>query len=523
MAVGHSLLAVYGAFDQVVMQNPDSQVRARIEQFLPGTTGPDQRGWYAEIQDFVRRHATDPAAAEFPTLDDAFDELTGRGGGFDAASQVVGPRERARLTYAAAAMRSLLDSEMMPRDRIPSLESFDTNRLNEALSQAGDGTLTGGSPAPMPPDERLNRLNRLMAMMPTFTGRDDWTDMMAQAADQGLVTRDIAAIPAISVFGESTGPAISIDNVPDEQRGKYLGKCTGEVIECDGVLCALLTTEFERSAISIDKVKAIVDPLNWDNCNKFFVDMQKLKPAGGRSQVLEYVSSDKDMYVIKTALKYWKQERGDSAVINYDLADNRKGTGDSGQVRVDSGYIVLEPVDDGQGTRVLTSKMVAIDGLSPTAVAIYASVLGWVAIGEMMMFDCALRGNAVKEPNDPLIPWRNSPEADPERQASKSPSTTAGSGDGGPGVPPVAGILMAEASNRMADFIESTTKEAAVIADKWVKGDLSVKEVVDYTGKVGARLASEPWRLLDDMINRIPTRPSAGRPPADEPEGDGSP
>jgi hypothetical protein len=82
---------------------------------------------------------------------------------------------------------------------------------------------------------------------------------------------------------------------------------------------------------------------------------------------------------------------------------------------------------------------------------------------------------------------------------------------------------MAEASTRMADFIESTTKDAVVIADKWVKGDLSVKEMVDYTSKVGAQLASEPWRLLQDMLNRVPTRPAAGSPPADEPQGDGSP
>jgi hypothetical protein len=520
MAVSHSLLAVYGAFDQVVMQNPDSEVRARIEQFLPGTTGPGQRGWYAEIQDFVRRHATDPAAAEFPTLDDAMDELTGSGGGFDAASQLMGPRERARLTYATAVMRNMVDSDMMPREGIPSLETFDTDRLNEALSQAGDGSLKSASSAPMPRDDRTNRL---MQMLPAFTGRDDWASMMAQAADDGLVTMDIAAIPPISVFGESTGPVIRMDNVPDELRGEYRGKCTGEVTEYKGVLSALLTTEFARSTIGIDKVKAIVDPLNWDNCNKFFVDMQRLKPAGGRSQVLEFVSTNKDLYIIKTALKYWKREQGDSAVINYDLADNREGTGDTGQVRVDSGYIVLNPINNGQGTQVLTSKMVAIDGLSPTAVAIYASVLGWVAIGEMMMFDCALRGSDSKDATNRLVPWQSSPEADTGGEASKSSSATTGSGGGGPGVPPVAGILMAEASSRMADCIESATKDAAIIADKWIKGDLSVKEVVDYTGKVGAQLASEPWRVLDDMINRMPTGPSASRPPADEPEGDGSP
>jgi hypothetical protein len=58
MAVLHSVLALYGAFDQVAVQTRDPEMRAMVEKLLPGTTGDDQRGWFKEIQAFVRRNAT---------------------------------------------------------------------------------------------------------------------------------------------------------------------------------------------------------------------------------------------------------------------------------------------------------------------------------------------------------------------------------------------------------------------------------------------------------------------------------
>jgi hypothetical protein len=251
--------------------------------------------------------------------------------------------------------------------------------------------------------------------------------------------------------------------------------------------------------------------------------MERLRPdSGGSSQVLEYVSTHPDYYRIKTALKYRKEERGKNAVINYDFSDNRKGTGDSGQVRVDSGYILLIPTDDGKGTRVITSKMVAIDGLSPTAVAIYAGTMGWVSIGEMMMFGAA--GNdAMKNPADPIIPWRTSPETDDATKVGQTAPATPGIGGSQPSQPPaVSRLLMAEATSRLAGYLESASRESAVVAEKWVKGDLSVKDMVDYTDKFGGRLASEPWRILDQMIKQVATPSSPGG-SADQPKGDGSP
>src|SRR5262249_50007938 len=149
--------------------------------------------------------------------------------------------------------------------------------------------------------------------------------------------------------------------------------------------------------------------------------------ADGRaSQVLEEVSTDPGLYRIKTALKYVKEQRaGNTYVINYDFADNR-GPLDSQQVRVDSGYIVVRPTEDGKGVRVLTSKMVAIDGLSPTAVSIFAHAMGWLSIGEMMMFSEPVPD----PPNDiEIVPWSTAPNpASSTMQASAQASK-----DGGPG------------------------------------------------------------------------------------------
>ncbi|MDT5046872.1 MAG: hypothetical protein QOG75_2732 [Mycobacterium sp.] len=527
MAVLHSLLAVYGALDQAAVQTQDPQMRALVEQLLPGTTGPGQRGWYAEIQKFVRQNASEPAAAEFPSPQGALAELTGQTPGLEDTPATLSSREMGHLTYAAASLRSLKNSAIGRANPVPVLQEVEITLLDEILGLAGDMPQERGRSVSTTRDSRVTRLQEVLQ---PFTRLEDWAPLMAEAAnaDNGLVTPDVAAIPAITAIGENSGPLIRIakaeNGVPYTEE--YHGKVTGEVIEVNGILCALLTTEFRRSPFDIEKVKGIVDPLNWDNCNKFFWDMERLRPdGGGSSQVLEYVSTHPDYYRIKTALKYRKEQRGKNAVINYDFANSRAGTGDSGQVRVDSGYILLSPTDDGIGTRVITSKMVAIDGLSPTAVAIYAASMGWVSIGEMMMFG-ADGPDAMRDPIDPVIPWKESPETETDTDtANRGGQTTTTPETGGPqpSQPPgVSRLLMAEATSRLADYIESASRESAVVAEKWVKGDLSIKDMVDYTDKFGGRLASEPWRIFDQMINQVATRPAPGG-PADQRKGDGSP
>ena len=73
MAALHSLLALYGAFDQSVVEANDPGWTAKVAQFLPWTTEENQRGWFSELKRLVNRVAP---GAEFPGVETALEDLT---------------------------------------------------------------------------------------------------------------------------------------------------------------------------------------------------------------------------------------------------------------------------------------------------------------------------------------------------------------------------------------------------------------------------------------------------------------
>lgn len=505
MVVLHSLLAMYGAFDQVARETQEPDVLARVEQILPGTTGESQRGWYEQIKQFVRDNATRPVpeAEVFKSPQAALQEFTGQGDGLDGTPAPMSPRELGRLIYAAKGLQELKTMQEGRSNPVPVLQEIDMELFTTLFAIAGIPVELRGGSEPIVPDSRAIELEQMLA---GFEGPEDWTQRITDAAnaDQPLVAPDIATIPPFAIIGESTSPLIRAEKIVKGvlSVSDDLNKVTGEVIEVDDVLCALLTTEFTRTPYDAKAVKEIIDPLNWDNCNTFFSKMSELSTDGRSSQVLEEVSTDDTLYTIKTALKYVKEERGDSFVINYDFAKDRDDLGDSKQVLVDSGYIIVRPTDDGLGTRVLTSKMVAIEGLSPTAVAIYAHSMGWVAIGEMMMFDCAAAGD-IGRPGDPAREWKKSPDSGAGNRAGRHTSTTSATTESAEPPPPVTQIFVKEATKAVAEYIDIAAKETAVVADKWVNGDLSVEDVIKHTRTLGGKLASEPFTILDRMIKQM--------------------
>jgi hypothetical protein len=374
----------------------------------------------------------------------------------------------------------------------------------EGSESDGSSDTSGGGAIPVP--QMLDVL--------TESGADGWNDLMAEmAADRsqgGGLPDEVKAIPPMKALGESVSPSVP-HQITDEEGTHDVtdqGKVTSDVIEVNDVLCSLLTTEFSRTPYDIKKVLDLIDPQNWDNANKFFAKMTLEDPApdGRSSQILEEVSTHPDIYRIKTDLKYVKEDRpGGTYVINYDFADTR-GPDDSQQVKVDSGYILVGPSADGQGVRVLTSKMVAIDGLSPTAVAVFAHAMGWLSIGEMMMF-----GKPTDAPPDRLVEWTESPDrsaliASPSRKAGMTQPVQ----DVQEEVQPVSRLFVREATNAVADYVKVATTETAFIADKWLKGDLSISDVVEHTTTLGGKLASEPFRLLQRMMKSAVGPASSG-------------
>jgi hypothetical protein len=338
---------------------------------------------------------------------------------------------------------------------------------------------------------------------------------MAEVAKQAhpRVSREVAGTPAVRALGESAGPVVEeqkLDANGNTYTEQTQGKVSAEVIVVKGVVCSLLTTDFCRTPYDINVVKNNIHPLNWDNANKFFADMKPKgrSPDNRADQVLEEVSTAPEIYRIKTDLKYVREVRPQNTyVINYDFADPRSDD-DSDQVLVDSGYIVAGPTEDGKGVRVVTSKMVAIEGLSPTAVAVFAHAMGWLSIGEMMIF-----GKPVSRPGDPLVDWDYS-NVTPSTQAA------ADSGDPQKSPQPVSRILVNETTKAFADYIENASNDALVVADKWCQGKLSVEDMLDYSQRFGGQLFSQPFRVLNETMKQV-AGPPDGKATGSQQQGGG--
>jgi hypothetical protein len=535
MTALHSLLAVYGAIDESVVQAKDPEWSALVERYLPGTTGENQRGWFADIQRLVGRLAVDPAGAGFKPLADALSELNAEAGQMrppqdtgkkprrgpapkaDDSTPPAGdaPPTPAPLTighigqalYVTAVVRKLAPhAPATSVDFTPIAE--DSVNLDDIFGLAGELPLQAGPTSP----SRIQQLKELLES-DAFTGLDAWPNLMqtAVAAEIALVTKEVAVVPPFCVVGTSRSAVTDTGTAT----------ATAAVTLIDDHYCAVLTTDSWRNTpgLTVDKVKRIVDPRNWDKLCAFFCQMDPLPPdSDGASQVLEHVSTNKDVYRMKTALKNWRRDYEGGGIVNYELADNREGTGDSQLVLVDSGFIHISKnvKDDGteNGVRIKTSKMVAIQGASVTATAIFVPLMGWAAIGDSMLFDNATRPEGEL---GTLETWTTSPEAPAGGPAGAIPADELP-----PELPPDSrGLLVAEAIRMLAKSIDQTSTTTAALVDKWYSGNLTLPDIVRHSTELGGRLASEPWRFLAELSNQIGTAPPQG--PRQGTNGGGSP
>lgn len=540
MAVLHSLLAVYAAFDRSVVEADDREWSRLVESFLPGTTGENQRRWSTDVEEWVRQLAPSPQQNALPELRGALEDL--RDVAIEITSVVYGGEPAqpdtpplvsvthiSQLLYAVAAGRKLAD-------RAPTTTSVDFSLFTETGELQGLSPILGlagdplenifripestpptppGSQVPDPQTDstRIARIADLKALLDSneFVNHESWPHVLTLALQQKT--------PLVSPLVATSTPLTFVGKAQSAETPYGAATADAAVTEIDGDFCAVLTTNCWRKAagLTVQKVKDVVDPLNWPYLNPFFCQMDRWPPDSRRaSQVLEHVSTNKDVYHLKTALKYWKHDFEGGAIVNYEFADKRVGTGDSLLTLVDSGYIHI--IDEGRDrVRIRTSKMVAIEGGSVTATAIFIQALGWAAMGDSMFFDNVLKPQKGLQ----FKLWSTNPELNKGESAADARAAAAA----GPAVPqmPVGGLLLSESARSWARYVKETTKSTQAVVDKWSKGSLTVQDMVAYTAEVGGRLASEPWRLLAELSRQVPTTPAPPPTAPGDTKGGGTP
>jgi hypothetical protein len=225
------------------------------------------------------------------------------------------------------------------------------------------------------PDTRISDdITRDLYEAPGVETRAQWFDFVAGQARFG----DVEAERGVQ-FAQSSMP------------------CFGSVIQNDGKYCSLVTSDFSASSVSVKNIETIIDPINWKLCSKFYCSMTKNSPNRSKaswSRVNEQVSAEPKKYHLTVDLLFYKVRQKSGAIfLNYDMDPHQA---DTCLVEVDNGYIWVtpnNPTNDASapGVRIRTSKQERIQGVSASAMAALACLLGWNDAGKDMLAGTARR------------------------------------------------------------------------------------------------------------------------------------
>ncbi|OBJ33197.1 hypothetical protein A5631_06965 [Mycolicibacter heraklionensis] len=446
-----SLLALYGALDQAVTNTGNPEIEAVVERYLPGSTGVNA-GWYEELLGFLasldHREVGAPAV---PDLGLALTTLqTGDGSATDAQSQPLTAVQMSRLVFAIGALSHL--PQYYPPDRWD--EQF-------AATLTGVGAAHGS--------DLLSLLRR------AFHERSDWPDVMHIAVSAGLIRTDVAAVPLCQAK-------------PKIVRGR---------------LCVVYNTQFTSTAVSLDELKNVVDPLNWHHCLPFFCYMQgwPARPDGW-SRVLEHCSTTCPIAgtpQLVTPLKYWKsagvegQPSEPTACVDFALDDD-PATGEHGDGRmvIDEGFIRMTATEGDSaspGVRVRTRKVAGFRDLGWVPAAIFGCVMGYGDQGvELLLGGVAKRAQAGGKG------WTDWEPSAPDQIAGVAAARTS------PGTSDDTAQHAVKLAVEMANqCIDDMSGRSAALAAKWATGAMPLEESLTFATDLAARLARDPWRYLERL------------------------
>lgn len=473
------MLALYAALDRAVTESADPNTAAVVEGFLPGTTGTNnQRGWSGNLEQFFGR--------PFPDVNEALTALLN--------IPDLTPSQLSRLVYVLGSLMHL------PEGQIAVAHEQFVEALNlaqpEPAARPEPSALASDYATAAPPEPG----GQLFTVLQTyFNKQEDWHRATTYAVQLKCLDAVVASIPP----------------------------CGACLAQQDNIECVVVDTDFESPSLTLGDVKAILDPRNWPKTAVlFFCDMQYLGPHAAPYQdwgrVLETASGWCGVLPeMKTQLKFLKAQYPDGAVVQYDLDKTAPNQGD-GLATVDKGWlkVVKGTKQNGNaGVTVTTRKVVHIDGLWPVAQKELVCAMGYGSAARDMLIDGA------QHPPSNLVAWSDNPAplvstqkmhaflvASPGTTRTPPPPGTAGVGSATP--PTTAAGL---AVSMLSDYLAETANDSAALAAKCADKNLTIDELIKFSAKMGARMASEPWRFLQKLSEMSPGKPPSNPTPDNPP------
>jgi hypothetical protein len=435
MAALHSLLAIFGAIDQMVLDDPEGGADV-ASRYLPAYAERGAAGWFQEVVALANEQRVEGVVSvAFPELPEALETFV------DSDVAASAP-QLARLVLAVA-MIQRLDPEQHYAER---------EMLVAAL----------GSVTPRTGDrDTAEALFDFLGSDEAFPDQAAWSEMVARAVEQGLLSESLAVVPAPCTGGYTI---VRVGGVPQ--------------------VVPRLETDFTNPNATMDDVRAVLDPLNWHRCCPYFCSMTPLPPdVHGWSQVLEELSDRcPPIWNLLTGLRYWRADlSGGGAAVNYDLCLERPAA-DDGLVLVDRGTVVAVPVPTG-GVRIRTTKEILFVGIASPAISLFACTAGWADVGYDMLFGCTPEGAEWQ-------PWT----------ASEPPPVTPRSGEPRPRPnvePTTSNAVVDETVDWLTTCIDDLSTKSGAYLQRAAEGKLTIDDMVRFTADLGTRMLTDPFRAVD--------------------------
>jgi hypothetical protein len=475
-----AILEFQGCLDTAVIKTQDPRVMEAADAFLPGTSANTQ--WYREIEAFMfprgRPGDNEPRVDANPVR--AMTELQTW---WNEGKRRPTPPEASRLIYGVGAVVHLLRT--VPMDPMPFPDPLEQGNNRNLLLQTFALT-AGEDPAPENAlrlyEERFDPIVDLFAT--EFNGWKDWYK--------------VARTLATDHFKVLTAQAASVP------------MCLPSVVTVDGIESVVVDTELSSDYVSLNALKAVVDPRNWaKDYPSFFCEMQdKGTRLDHWRKVLEYVGfcnfDDHISPRLRTMLKFYKTTVNGpdryEARLDYDLNDPVLIPPGDGKITVDRGFINMWSTKNDptkKGVAVRTRKVAHIEGLRPYTMKRFVCAFGYgFAVAEMLFGSAA----NYKGGDTDYTPWEDPATETPEQGSQASQVQ----GSGTAPEPHPENSVASTAISMVAKCVQDLSVKQFDLADKWLAGQLTVEDLAQHTAEVGARIASDPWKFIQAISQSKP-------------------
>jgi hypothetical protein len=447
MASVQSILVLFGEVDRLVVEDRDR--RQAVAAVLGAYEDPSTPGWYAQFTEWLADPGLQPRPTELPVVGDALaaladDPPTGRAQarlllaiaalGRADPGWVDDPQRRTRL---ADAVRPLV-----PEEAPPGAEIVDRDGRADGLVQLLANRVD-------PPD-----------VFPTL---EAWPQMLEEAFARGFISAALAQQvdpPCQAGFSEPAG-------------------ASGPV--------ASLKTELVTAALTFEQATGFLDPTRWPGCTALWCQMDLL-PGGPPRRYLEAIGldcADQTGWRLKTCLEFENRTLPGIRVATADYRLALDQTGADRLVEVDEGSITV--IDEVSQVRILTVKRLRFRGLALQAgMAALMCALGYAAVGEEMVYSCALPG-VMGTPWDPA--------------SAKTPGT----GDLVGGLVGEVVDLTVACVNENAEAMRASTVAAA-------RGEYTVEHLARDVTRMWLRPLQDVARLSQVVLRQCPDVSQTGTP-----------